>query len=150
MPQFLSAEAQSLLRVLFKRNPQNRLGHGTNGIENIKAHIFFKSINWPVSLGSEQHGFQTSNEVGSDFKSGLVFKLTGFQLLINAIFLSVSLNRNYGTERSLHHSSQRAREPMMHFTLTQSSHPGHLEVRGQMQSAIVLAVTTHTVHYLCY
>lgn len=26
MPQFLSHEAQSLLRVLFKRNPSNRLG----------------------------------------------------------------------------------------------------------------------------
>lgn len=26
MPQFLSAEAQSLLRALFKRNPCNRLG----------------------------------------------------------------------------------------------------------------------------
>jgi len=26
MPQFLSPEAQSLLRVLFKRNPINRLG----------------------------------------------------------------------------------------------------------------------------
>ena len=46
MPQFLSPEAQSLLRVLFKRNPQNRLGHGPNGIENIKAHLYFKSINW--------------------------------------------------------------------------------------------------------
>lgn len=26
MPQFLSPEAQSLLRMLFKRNPSNRLG----------------------------------------------------------------------------------------------------------------------------
>ena len=46
MPQFLSPDAQSLLRVLFKRNPQNRLGHGPNGIENIKSHVFFKTINW--------------------------------------------------------------------------------------------------------
>jgi p90 ribosomal S6 kinase len=28
MPQFLSPEAQSLLRALFKRNPVNRLGAG--------------------------------------------------------------------------------------------------------------------------
>ena len=49
MPQFLSAEAQSLLRVLFKRNPQNRLGHGADGIKNIKANVFFKTIDWNVS-----------------------------------------------------------------------------------------------------
>ena len=48
MPQFLTPEAQALLRVLFKRNPQNRLGHGEKGIENIKAHVFFKTIDWEV------------------------------------------------------------------------------------------------------
>lgn len=53
MPQFLSSEAQSLLRVLFKRNPQNRLGHGPNGIENIKAHPFFKTIDWPRLMKRE-------------------------------------------------------------------------------------------------
>ncbi|XP_062510728.1 ribosomal protein S6 kinase 2 beta-like isoform X2 [Corticium candelabrum] len=46
MPQFLSGDAQSLLRALFKRNPQNRMGHGPNGIENIKQHVFFSSIDW--------------------------------------------------------------------------------------------------------
>ncbi|KAL1435947.1 hypothetical protein MTO96_010711 [Rhipicephalus appendiculatus] len=38
MPQFLSPEAQSLLRALFKRNPANRLGSGPNAIGDIKAH----------------------------------------------------------------------------------------------------------------
>lgn len=46
MPQFLSPEAQSLLRVLFKRNPINRLGHGHDGIKHIQAHSFFASIDW--------------------------------------------------------------------------------------------------------
>uniref|UniRef100_A0A1I8FDW5 Protein kinase domain-containing protein n=1 Tax=Macrostomum lignano TaxID=282301 RepID=A0A1I8FDW5_9PLAT len=36
MPQFLSADAQSLLRALFKRNPGNRLGSGPNGIAELK------------------------------------------------------------------------------------------------------------------
>ncbi|CAI8017761.1 Ribosomal protein S6 kinase alpha-3 [Geodia barretti] len=53
MPQFLSPEAQSLLRVLFKRNPQNRLGNGQNGIENVKAHAFFKTIDWEKLVGRE-------------------------------------------------------------------------------------------------
>nr|CAB3265766.1 ribosomal protein S6 kinase alpha-3 [Phallusia mammillata] len=46
MPQFLSPEAQSLLRTLFKRNPANRLGSGTDGVEEIKRHSFFAGIDW--------------------------------------------------------------------------------------------------------
>ncbi|XP_066505963.1 ribosomal protein S6 kinase alpha-1 [Hoplias malabaricus] len=46
MPQFLSLEAQSLLRNLFKRNPGNRLGAGTDGVEEIKRHSFFSTIDW--------------------------------------------------------------------------------------------------------
>ncbi|XP_071766315.1 ribosomal protein S6 kinase alpha-1 isoform X2 [Centroberyx gerrardi] len=46
MPQFLSAEAQSLLRALFKRNPSNRLGSGADGAEEIKRHCFFSTIDW--------------------------------------------------------------------------------------------------------
>ncbi|KAM9002181.1 ribosomal protein S6 kinase alpha-2 isoform 3-T3 [Sarcophilus harrisii] len=46
MPQFLSIEAQSLLRALFKRNPSNRLGAGLDGVEEIKRHPFFVTIDW--------------------------------------------------------------------------------------------------------
>ncbi|KAM6464298.1 ribosomal protein S6 kinase alpha-2 isoform 1-T1 [Liasis olivaceus] len=46
MPQFLSVEAQSLLRALFKRNPSNRLGAGLDGVEEIKRHPFFATIDW--------------------------------------------------------------------------------------------------------
>uniref|UniRef100_A0A452R0F5 Ribosomal protein S6 kinase n=1 Tax=Ursus americanus TaxID=9643 RepID=A0A452R0F5_URSAM len=46
MPQFLSTEAQSLLRALFKRNPCNRLGAGIDGVEEIKRHPFFVTIDW--------------------------------------------------------------------------------------------------------
>ncbi|XP_053448883.1 ribosomal protein S6 kinase alpha-2 isoform X1 [Nycticebus coucang] len=46
MPQFLSAEAQGLLRALFKRNPCNRLGAGIDGVEEIKRHPFFVTIDW--------------------------------------------------------------------------------------------------------
>uniref|UniRef100_A0A7N5KTN2 non-specific serine/threonine protein kinase n=1 Tax=Ailuropoda melanoleuca TaxID=9646 RepID=A0A7N5KTN2_AILME len=44
MPQFLSAEAQSLLRMLFKRNPANRLG--SEGVQEIKRHLFFANVDW--------------------------------------------------------------------------------------------------------
>jgi p90 ribosomal S6 kinase len=46
MPSFLSRGAQSLLRAVFKRVPENRLGHGLNGHEKIKEHEFFSSIDW--------------------------------------------------------------------------------------------------------
>ncbi|XP_023345348.1 ribosomal protein S6 kinase 2 beta [Eurytemora carolleeae] len=53
MPNFLSAEAQSLLRVLFKRNPANRLCSGPAGIEDLKKHPFFASIDWNKLLNKE-------------------------------------------------------------------------------------------------
>ncbi|XP_070297780.1 ribosomal protein S6 kinase alpha-6-like [Salvelinus sp. IW2-2015] len=40
MPQFLSLEAQSLLRMLFKRHPANRLGAWGRRGEEIKRHAF--------------------------------------------------------------------------------------------------------------
>uniref|UniRef100_A0A8C9WR13 Ribosomal protein S6 kinase n=1 Tax=Scleropages formosus TaxID=113540 RepID=A0A8C9WR13_SCLFO len=56
MPQFLSLEAQSLLRNLFKRNPANRLGRGVNnGVEEIKRHPFYSSIDWNKLFRREIH-----------------------------------------------------------------------------------------------
>jgi len=46
MPEYLSPEAQGLLRGLFKRNPVNRLCSGPNGIEDVFNHSFFSTINW--------------------------------------------------------------------------------------------------------
>uniref|UniRef100_A0A8C9NQ25 Ribosomal protein S6 kinase n=1 Tax=Serinus canaria TaxID=9135 RepID=A0A8C9NQ25_SERCA len=53
MPQFLSLEAQSLLRMLFKRNPANRLG--PDGVEEIKRHAFFSKIDWNKLYRREIH-----------------------------------------------------------------------------------------------
>lgn len=53
MPSNLSDEAQSLLRALFKRNPQNRLGAGPNGIQDIKNHEFFANIDWDALYRKE-------------------------------------------------------------------------------------------------
>lgn len=46
MPLYLSVEAQSLLRCLFKRNPANRLGSGPRGGKDIMDHKFFRSIDF--------------------------------------------------------------------------------------------------------
>ncbi|XP_048029981.1 ribosomal protein S6 kinase alpha-3 isoform X1 [Megalobrama amblycephala] len=55
MPQFLSSEAQSLLRSLFKRNPSNRLGAGADGVEEIKRHPFYATIDWNKLFRREIH-----------------------------------------------------------------------------------------------
>ncbi|KAI1903140.1 hypothetical protein AGOR_G00024140 [Albula goreensis] len=55
MPQFLSVEAQSLLRNLFKRNPGNRLGAGPDGVEEIKRHPFYSTIDWNKLFRREIH-----------------------------------------------------------------------------------------------
>uniref|UniRef100_A0A8K9UGY0 non-specific serine/threonine protein kinase n=1 Tax=Oncorhynchus mykiss TaxID=8022 RepID=A0A8K9UGY0_ONCMY len=55
MPQFLSPEAQSLLRNLFKRNPTNRLGAGPDGVEEIKRHHFYCTIDWNKLFRRELH-----------------------------------------------------------------------------------------------
>lgn len=51
MPQFLSIEAQSLLRALFKRNPSNRLGMGNNFISLLRNAVsHFSQISGLFSL----------------------------------------------------------------------------------------------------
>lgn len=49
MPQFLSQEAQSLLRVLFKRNPANRLGAGMFK-HNYHIQFTYTHIQFPLQL----------------------------------------------------------------------------------------------------
>ncbi|EGR28006.1 protein kinase domain protein [Ichthyophthirius multifiliis] len=46
LPDFLSMESRSLLKSLLQRNPIKRLGSGKGDAEEIKAHPFFKKINW--------------------------------------------------------------------------------------------------------
>ena len=53
MPQYLSTEAQSLLRALFKRNPVNRLGSGPDEGDEIKSHPFFATVDF-VKLYKKQ------------------------------------------------------------------------------------------------
>lgn len=54
MPPFLSQDAQLLLRSLFKRNPQNRLGFKT-GIQEMKLQAFFKTIDFDKLINKEIH-----------------------------------------------------------------------------------------------
>jgi hypothetical protein len=51
MPEFISVDAQLLLRGLFKRNPVNRLGAG--GVHEIQTSTFFSSIDWVKLLNKE-------------------------------------------------------------------------------------------------
>ena len=44
LPNYLTADAQDLIKKLLKKNPESRLGF--NGASEIKKHPFFKKMNW--------------------------------------------------------------------------------------------------------
>lgn len=48
IPKHVTVEGRSLLRQLLVFEPQNRLGTGVNGPEDIKTHPFFSNILWDV------------------------------------------------------------------------------------------------------
>jgi serum/glucocorticoid-regulated kinase 2 len=45
-PPYLSKDAVSLLQGFFIKDPEKRLGSGPNGLNDIKAHPFFKNLDW--------------------------------------------------------------------------------------------------------
>jgi protein-serine/threonine kinase len=49
-PKYLSKEAVNLLEQLFIKDPDSRLGSGENGVNDIKNHPFFASIDWDAIL----------------------------------------------------------------------------------------------------
>lgn len=52
-PKYLSHEAVDLLQKFFIKDPESRLGSGPNGLNNIKSHPFFASINWDSILAKK-------------------------------------------------------------------------------------------------
>lgn len=53
MPWYFTPGAQGLLKGLFKRNPQKRLGAGHNGAQQLKSHSFFLNIDWDKLLARQ-------------------------------------------------------------------------------------------------
>ncbi|MCQ2815856.1 MAG: protein kinase [archaeon] len=49
-PKYLSKHAVSLLEALFIKDPDKRLGSGPNGVQEIKDHPFFGTIDWNAIL----------------------------------------------------------------------------------------------------
>jgi serine/threonine protein kinase len=45
-PNFVSSEAQSLLKGLLERDENKRLGCGKDGLKEIQGHPFFSNIDW--------------------------------------------------------------------------------------------------------
>ncbi|XP_020685598.1 serine/threonine-protein kinase AtPK2/AtPK19 isoform X1 [Dendrobium catenatum] len=46
LPSYLSSEAHSILKGLLQKEANKRLGGGADGSNEIKKHVWFKSINW--------------------------------------------------------------------------------------------------------
>jgi len=54
-PRHFSAEAVSLLRGLLDRNPKTRLGMGSDGLDAVKRHAFFRTVDWDGLYNMEPH-----------------------------------------------------------------------------------------------
>jgi len=52
-PPYLSPNARSLLDGLFQKEPSKRLGSGSGGAEEIKAHPWFHGVDWGVIYRKE-------------------------------------------------------------------------------------------------
>lgn len=73
MPQFLSSDAQSLLRMLFKRNPANRLGKDIMNKIMLSLHkSLLSSITVSVHLSNMHSVFPGSKWMISKLKSLLL------------------------------------------------------------------------------
>lgn len=49
----MSMEAESLVKALLTRRPEDRLGSGPTGVQAIKHHPFFASVDWNAYLRRE-------------------------------------------------------------------------------------------------
>ena len=52
-PKFLSKEAVDILQKFFIKDPEKRLGSGSNGLNDIKSHPFFSSIDFESILAKK-------------------------------------------------------------------------------------------------
>ncbi|XP_055495734.1 ribosomal protein S6 kinase delta-1 isoform X5 [Leucoraja erinacea] len=49
LPDHISEEARSVVQQLLQFNPSERLGAGVSGVEDIKSHPFFQTVDWSQS-----------------------------------------------------------------------------------------------------
>ncbi|TYZ61506.1 hypothetical protein PybrP1_006830 [[Pythium] brassicae (nom. inval.)] len=77
-PSFMSAEAKDLLTGLLTRKVGDRLGSGPTDAEEIKAHPFFKGIDWEAVMNKEiVPEFKPPNRLGSMDTSNFDIEFTG-------------------------------------------------------------------------
>lgn len=50
---YLSSNAVNFLKALFVKDPDQRLGSGVNGLNELKSHIFFKDIDWNLLINKK-------------------------------------------------------------------------------------------------
>ena len=78
-PQYLSANAKSLLKGLLHKDPTKRLGYD-NEFEEIRAHPFFSSIDWDKLLLKQKSGPLKPHLSGLYFDKEFVERLTDDQV----------------------------------------------------------------------
>jgi len=90
-PRYLSACSQHLLKGLLTRDPTLRLGSGEKDAEDIKGHVFFKSIDWVKLKGGNMEppwnpqisGSLDTSQFDREFTSMPIFSPQSLQQLQN-------------------------------------------------------------------
>ena len=66
---YFNDDAKHLVKQLMQKNPRKRLGNGSNGIDEIKQHPFFKGIDWEeLSSRTMEVPFKPNMETDIDTK----------------------------------------------------------------------------------
>ncbi|DAZ95911.1 TPA: hypothetical protein N0F65_012622 [Lagenidium giganteum] len=105
MPEFLSDEAKDLVTQLLKKNPEERLGSGGNGMRDIKAHPFFRGIDFdnhmsvppPTLVLHNEHFFK----LVKDIESAESARATDVELSTSGDSLQTFVNEMSDKDKSL-------------------------------------------------
>uniref|UniRef100_A0A4W6F0A9 Ribosomal protein S6 kinase n=1 Tax=Lates calcarifer TaxID=8187 RepID=A0A4W6F0A9_LATCA len=102
-PAMIGPTAQDLLRKLLVKDPHKRLGSGPRGAEDIKAHPFFKGLNW-ADLAQKKVSSPFKPELKSELDVGnFAEEFTGMDPVYSPASTPPSTDRLFQESQFFHH-----------------------------------------------
>uniref|UniRef100_A0A665XBR5 non-specific serine/threonine protein kinase n=1 Tax=Echeneis naucrates TaxID=173247 RepID=A0A665XBR5_ECHNA len=102
-PSMIGPTAQDLLKKLLVKDPHKRLGSGPRGAEDIKAHSFFKGLNW-AELAQKKVPSPFKPELKSELDVGnFAEEFTGMDPVYSPASTPPSTDRLFQESQFFHH-----------------------------------------------